>query len=264
MYKQYVEYLKQVNDEGDLSEVSFKCNPSFVYVLEHVNPKQGIEYLKLIESEFPAITYNDIRAFVNVNDKFGGATKSIFTTRSNKMLYCSPSNLRYIYHALIILNAFKESGCRKIVEMGCGYAGLFLAVNMFREKMGVEKGAIEGYNLVDLPEVCSLIDNYLELNKEFVSIPYSTWESTAFGADIPDKDMFFISNYCFSELEPDIRDKYVSSLLPKASHGFMVFQTCFGVPLNAFEGLINKTILKREPERPQTAPEHVPNFFIWF
>ena len=261
MYNDYENYLKEVNTE-DLSEVNFKSNAKFISILEHVSPKQGVAYLKLIEAEFPEITYDDIRKYVNINDKIGGSTKSIFTTTKNKMIYCSPTNMRYIYHALLILTAYKDSGCKQMVEMGCGYSGLFLAINMFQTKMDVKVGK---YNMVDLPVVCTLIDNYLEINKDFVSIPYDIYESTNYGAEVPGDGLFFISNYCFSELDDNTRNQYVKTLFPKVEHGFIVFQTCFNLPLDSLNDmLVGKTIIKSEHERPQTAPAHAPNWFVYF
>ena len=260
MYNAFIDYVKEINT-GDLTDIAWRSDPNFCYVLEHTSPKQGGEYLKLIEAEFPDITYDDIRKYINMNDKYGGTTKSIFTTNKNKMLYCSPSNMRYIYHSLIILTALKESGCSNIVELGAGYGGLCLAISMFQSKMDVK---ISQYNMIDLPDVGNLIGNYLELNKDGMNFDYDIYDADKFGADVPAGNLFFVSNYCFSELDESIRSNYVNTLIPKVDHGFFVYQTCFGLPLSSFESLLGKTTIKCEQERPQTAPEHVPNWFFYF
>lgn len=264
LYHHYEEFLKQVNTEDDLIDVAFKSNLSYTNILEHNTPEQGLEYLKCIEREFPEISYDDLREYVDVNDRWGGTTTSVFTTNKNKILGCSPSSLRYVHHALLILEDFKTSGCRQMVEVGCGYGGLFLAINAFQDKFGI---SVDQYNMVDLPDVCNLVNKYLKMNKDHIRVPYRIFESTQFGADVPThspRDLYFISNYCFSEVGEDIRQEYIDALFPKVAHGFMVFQTCFGMHLSSLDGVIHMPILKSEEERPQTGPEYAPNYFVYF
>lgn len=263
MYNDFVSYVKSINND-DFAETAFKSNPSFTYVLEHTNPKQGIAYLKSIETEFPDVTYDELRKFINLNDKYGNSIKSIFTTKQNKMLYCSASNMRYMYQALVILKEFKEKQATSIVEIGAGYGGLFLAINHFAEKQGVK---IKQYKMVDLTDVCILINNYLELNKSGVSIPYEFVDATTYGQDIVvdnDEKLFLISNYCFTELEEEHRKKYIQHLFSKVEHGFIIWQTCFGIGLDYLEkAMKNKKWVKTE-ETPQTASVEFPNYFITF
>jgi hypothetical protein len=260
MYDEFTKYIKKVNEQN-LSNTDFKSNPSFTYVQEHMNLRQGAEYLRSIETEFPEVTYDDLKKYVNLNDRHGNSKRNIFTTKQHKMLYCSPTNMRYVYHALLILKYFKESGCSSIVEIGANYGGLFLAINNFAEKYGVE---IKKYNIVELTDVCTLIKNYLELNKDGVHIPYELFDANTYGENINDENMFVVSNYCFTELVEFQRTGYVNNLLSKVEHGFLIWQTCFGLGLNVVESTLKKTNLIKEEEKPQTAPAEVPNFFIRF
>ena len=121
-----------------IDEIQFKNQGAYTYVLENLSKDFGAEILKHIETNFPQISFEDMRAFIILNDKYGGTVKSIFTTNKMKLLYCSPSTLRYILHALLILNYYKETMCKNVLELGQGYGGLFLAINMFANKRSEE------------------------------------------------------------------------------------------------------------------------------
>jgi putative sugar O-methyltransferase len=157
MYEEYIDFLKS-NDFTNLENNNFKSNHHYVGVLEHVTYDLGVKYLKLIETEFTHINYKNIIGFIEINDKYGKPNKQNFIYKENNIL-CSPTSLRYIYHALIILDHYKNTNCENIVEVGCGYGGLCLAINYFSKLNNI---FIKNYNLVDLPEVLNLIDNYLK------------------------------------------------------------------------------------------------------
>ena len=101
MYNNYLKFLDDKNDE--LSMSSFKSNMNYRGILEHVSKEYGEKYLKLIEKEFPLIEMENLFEFIEINDKYGGTQKEMFTL--NEMsIYCSPTSLRYIYHACLILS----------------------------------------------------------------------------------------------------------------------------------------------------------------
>ena len=105
--------------------------------MEHLSKDVGAKYLKQIEEEFPTITFDQLKGFVTLNDKYGAPTKTIFTSQNMKLLYCSPSSLRYVYHALIMLPYFQETTQNAIVELGVGYGGLFMAINYFAPLLNI-------------------------------------------------------------------------------------------------------------------------------
>jgi hypothetical protein len=65
-------------------------------MLEHVSHEFGLQYKKLIENEFNSNVenYTDL---IEINDSIGNP--SIYDIEG---FHISPSNLRYIYHALLI------------------------------------------------------------------------------------------------------------------------------------------------------------------
>jgi len=163
MYSNYTNYLKTIPLQ-DLQNFPFKSNRNYSQILEHVSYDFGLKYLNLIETEFTNITYENIIGFTFLNDKYGKPIKQDFLFKQNKIT-CSPTSLRYIYHSLVILDHYKTTDCENIVEVGCGYGGLCLAIHYFSKLMNVH---INTYNIVDLEEVCKLIELYLDINRESI------------------------------------------------------------------------------------------------
>ena len=44
IYTKYATYVREILASGDLE--TFKSNPNYTYMLEHVSPEFGIQYLK--------------------------------------------------------------------------------------------------------------------------------------------------------------------------------------------------------------------------
>ena len=255
---------------GNISEIQFKNNANYNNVLENLSRDNGVEYLNRIETEFPQVTFEDIRSFIMMNDKYGGSIKTIFTMKNMKLLYCSPSNLRYIYHALLILSYYKETNCINIVELGQGYGGLFLAINLFMGKIpGI---VINKYIMIDLPNSCKLTNKYLEVHGDMIKIPRDVYDNTMIdNITVPiteckqsPNDTFFISNYCFTAIDSVAQEKYVDKIIQPCKHGFLTWQTCFGANVHNAENILKKSIINRPEESPQTAPKHVKNHYVYF
>lgn len=270
MSKEYCEYLSNLattcaDTNKTMASAGFKCNQIYQSTLEHLSKELGIQYLRQLEIEYPEISYDLIKAFVNINDKYGSPIKAIFTMNTEntqKLLYCSPTSLRYTYHALKILHYFKETGQTEIIELGVGYGGLFLAINFFSNILNV---SIEKYIMIDLPEVEALVQSYLEANSEHIQIPWVTATKDDYLEKLSDKtDYFFISNYCLSFVSKDIRNNYVNDLLSKCEHGFITWQTSFGVQEVEIEHTIQKAVLNTIEETPQTGPTHAKNLYVIF
>jgi hypothetical protein len=234
-------------------------------ILEHVKKEQGEDYNKLINNivttEFQEITVTNIKDFIKLNDKYGNPVKEFFTMSDKSVIQCSPTSLRYVYHSLLILHYYKsQNSTRNIVEVGCGYGGLFLGICFFAKILNI---AIDHYYFIDLPEICSLINNYISLHKDMINIPFSIHSAFNYGYEINKNDLFLISNYCFTEIEKEHREKYIDILFPKVVNGFIIWQTLFGVPITQTT-MINKKINKIVEEQPQTANEYDKNYFVFF
>jgi hypothetical protein len=260
-YQSYQSYVETVVQEP-YTQWAFKQHPSYLEILENVGKEYGIQYLYWIEHEFPIVTFDILRKFVNINDKYGNANKMIFTTRDHRLLYCSPSSLRYLYHALILLTKFQASGCQHIVELGCGYGGLCLAVQILAPLFtNVHLGT---YVMIDLPEPCALTRAYLQVHQSHIGSEIKILDDVK-NADLANDGSFFlVSNYCFSALSREWQTKYRVHLVDHCSHGWIIWQTCFGDSVENSRYLLGKPDAEIIEEKPQTAPLHVKNYWVHF
>ena len=260
MYSNYSSYLDTI-DLSDIRSSTFKYQPQYTGILEHVSESLGAEYLTLIETEYSRISMDSVIEYVEKNDRYGGPRTYTYCTRTGREFRCSPTSLRYVYHALLILDhyAAKQNQSKSIVEVGCGYGGLCLAIDHFAQVRGI---SIPHYYLVDLPEAARVIDKYLSAHP--VAIPWSTHLAYQYGEDIAEHDLFFISNYCLTEIDPEHHTAYRDLLIkPKTKHGFITWQTGMGCPISRTLAM-DKFVYYAE-ERPQTAPAHISkNYFVYF
>ena len=259
----YSSYQNSVNNILKSNDLNFKSNKSYNSILEHVSFEQGKEYISLIieiiNEDFKEITFENINDYLLMNDKYGNPKKEIFFY-NNEQIICSPTSLRYIFHSLIILKYLKDISNKKMVEVGCGYGGLFLAINHFSKILNI---VIDNYYFIDLPEICGLIKNYLELHKNIIDINFSIHSAYDYGLDINENNLFFISNYCFTEIEEIYRNNYIKHLFPKILNGFIIWQTVFNLPINNVN-IIGKKIKQIVEEYPQTATIEKKNYYVYF
>lgn len=267
-YQSYQSYLQTVVQEP-YTQWSFKQHPSYLEILENVGKEYGIQYLYLIEQEYPMVTFDILRKYVYINDKYGNANKMIFTTQNHRLLYCSPSSLRYVYHALILLTKFQASGCQHILELGCGYGGLCLAVQILAPLFtdicigkGGENVQQLTYVMIDLPEACALTRAYLQVHQPHISTEIKIMDDVK-NVDMNDGSYFLVSNYCFTALSSEWQLKYRVHLVDHCSHGWFTWQTCFGDSIEHSMGLLDKHGQVIE-EKPQTAPIDMKNYWIHF
>lgn len=232
-YNDYINYINKIIHEKTLG--SFKSNSIYNGILEHVSYEYGLQYYELILKEFN-IDNNLIFDFTKLNDSIGNPIKYNYNN-----INCSPSSLRYIYHACLILDYMKTCNLNNIniVEVGGGYGGLCLAINYFSKYFNV---SISKYNIIDLPVVIKLISKYLSyFNLEF---EIDIHESHTYGCNLPD-NLFLISNYCYSEIDTIERNKYKDILIPKIDRGFLIWNT------SNLEVIKNNQIIKNE--KPETS-----------
>jgi hypothetical protein len=263
MYSSYLNYVSNITENTILTS-NFKSNPSYMEVLEHVSKDQGEKYILLINEImklFPEITVKNIKAFIEINDRYGYPEKHSFFLSDSTIVNCSPTSLRYIYQSLLILNYYKlRNNTTNIVEVGCGYGGLFLSICYFAKLLNIK---IDHYYFIDLPEICGLINNYISLHSDIINISYSTHSAFNYGSEIDNHNLFLISNYCFTEISKEHRDKYIDKLFPKVTNGFIIWQTITGLPIIQTY-MLNKKIYEIAEERPQTANNTYKNYFVYF
>jgi len=259
----YSQYQIQVSNMLENKNLNFKSDKAYNSILEHVSYEQGKSYISLIISiindDFKEITFENINNFLLMNDTYGNPKKENFMY-NNMQIFCSPTSLRYVLHSLLILQSIKNNNSKKIVEVGCGYGGLFLGINHFSKILNIE---IDKYYFIDLPEICGLIKNYIELHKNNIYINYSIHSAYNYGLDINENDLFFISNYCFTEIDELHRNNYIKHLFPKILNGFIIWQTIFNLPINNVN-IIGKNIKHVVEEYPQTATVSKKNYYVYF
>ena len=262
MYKNYQSFLKT---HIDIETFLFKSDTNYCGILEHVSFEYGKKYLNLINEEFPDIKFSAINEFCNINDLYGNPKKEKFI-KDNNQLNCSPTSLRYIYHALTILQYYHNTKCKNIVEVGCGYGGLCLAINYFMKYFETQ---INNYHIIDLTEPINLIEQYLNKHNCHIKVNIKYHNSSTYGINIEDKDLFFISNYCYTEIDKVHNLEYTVKLLSKVDNGFITWQNGGnkGVyPIEESSKIINKEIVNVIEEKPQTDAGHgiFMNYFVYF
>ena len=191
MYESYLNFIMNALSNEKLYS-QFKSNNDYRGILEHVSQNQGQQYYELIKNEFN-ITNESIIDFVNLNDRLGCPIKYNINN-----IICSPTSLRYIYHALIILKYIKSLNLNNlnIVEIGGGYGGLCLAINYFQKFFNLN---ITEYNIIDLDQALKLQQKYL-LNFNDIKFNINYISSSTYGKDLLLNNYFLISNYCYSEI----------------------------------------------------------------
>lgn len=212
IYIHYNNYIRSVVDNNNID--NFKSNQYYTQILEHVSFNQGLEYLSLIK-RLTNISEADIINYCKLNDKIGGGVKNNFG-----FITTSPSNLRYIFHAHLILSHMKKLNISdtNIVEVGGGYGGMCLAIDFFSQLYNVK---INKYNIIDLPNIIKLQEMYISNFKTSFETTFNS--AFNFGENITDTNLFLISNYCFSEISREYQTQYINKLFPKISHGFIAW-----------------------------------------
>ena len=94
-YDQYANFVGEICALNDLS--FFKAHKDFVYMLEHVTPDQGQQYLDVI-LRVTHLSEKDIKEFCELNDSLGRPRTGTYSFGT-----VSPTNLRYILQAHLIL-----------------------------------------------------------------------------------------------------------------------------------------------------------------
>ena len=263
MYKNYISYLSN-NSNSDISKLNFKSTRAYFGIVETVSSDIGKKYFDLILQEIytTTIEVQDLIDYCNLNDSIGKPN----LTDYGYNLKCSPTSLRYFYHALLILKHIKTTECNNIVEIGGGYGGLCLAINFLLKFFNIN---IVNYHIIDLSQPINLIQKYLYHNKNNIYTNNIYHDSLSFGSNITDNNLFMISNYCYTEIDKEFNDYYNKVLLPKINNGFIVWQNGGNggiYPIDQAKDILNKNILKICEEKPQTdSGEGIhKNYFVYF
>ena len=250
MYNNYVNAVKK-NLNLEPKNLFFKSSTDYRGVLEHVSFDFGKKYLELLEEEFTIIYYVNKSYLIELsktNDKYGKPVKNKF----ERFCECSPTNLRYIYHAFTILNYIKNELNKDeydFVEIGGGYGGLCFFIYNLAKLFDVN---IKSYTIFDIEDVQKLQKKYLKLHNIDIN---TCILDTNFKLN---DNSFLISNYAFSEISKGLQLKYRKQVINKSiEHGFIAWNF---IPVYDF--INNKEITIKE-EKPLTGPPKY-NRFVYF
>lgn len=197
---------------------SFKRNPVYQEILEHVNKETGQKYYDLIKEYYPYILEH-VDKF-KTNDNIGDAVKYNYDD-----IEISPTTLRYMKVLAEIVNIFGDLNDKNIIEIGTGYGGQCKIIH--------DVYTPKSYTIVDLPEVLSLNEKYLSYF-DINNLSFKTWENDDF---LSEYDLV-ISNYAFTECSRDIQKIYLEKILKNSKNGYI---TC-----NIISGIFNVDSFTKE------------------
>jgi len=247
-YNNYIHCVLE-NCKLEASLWNFKSNIHYQTILEHVSFEEGIRYFESIEKEFQSVFFLNIKEiceFIEENDSLGNPIKYSY----GNVIQCSPTNIRYIYHSLLILSYMKKLNLNNIniVEIGGGYGGLSYYLHKLSKYYDI---VISTYSIFDLDYVSILQKEYLKQ----LNIQVDTYTlDDRFNLK---NNSFLISNYAFSEISKPLQELYRTKVIPYCSHGFLVWNH---IPLYNF---VEHTIT-HETERPTTSKTDHKNLFVYF
>lgn len=212
IYVRYTESLKRLESDPQIF-TNFKSDTYFNEILEHVDYEYGKKYLEQIKTEFKETPKNFL-PIITLNDSIGNPVKYEFDG-----ITMSPSNLRYIYHALLIKSKcatwFPNKKTIKILEIGGGYGGLCLYIKKIFTEVDVD------YTIIDLPEPSALQNKFLQTTEQSNARSVSCFTIDELAAS--QTFDLVISNYCVSELSRQNQEEYFSKLINKCDKKFFIW-----------------------------------------
>lgn len=182
---------------------TFKQNPHYTVVLEHVNEYQGRGYAaEILNTNNLDLSKMDT---FKQNDMYGTPTLHNFGEPFGQI---SPSTLRYIKTLSDLVKHFGSLDGLRIAEIGVGYGG--------QAKIILDYFNVKKYSLVDLPEANMLAKTYLS-KWSYDNLEFMNFEN------LPEQEYdLVISNYALSECTIEMQDVYYDKILSKSKHGYMM------------------------------------------
>jgi len=182
---------------------TFRRNPIYNQILEHVSRKQGLEYLRILSRDPVMVEHmDDFRA----NDDWGNPRVYDYPDVG----VFSPTTLRYIKVLSDLRTHFGALDGLTISEIGVGYGGQCRVINaLFRPA---------AYCLIDIHPALTLAQRYLDHFALPTTLTYSTMN------ELPERhDDLVISNYAFTELPRHVQDVYLRKVIRHARRGYISY-----------------------------------------
>jgi putative sugar O-methyltransferase len=182
---------------------SFRRNPIYNQILEHVSRHQGHEYLRILSRD--PVVMEHIDAF-RANDDWGNPRVYGYPDVGT----FSPTTLRYIKVLADLKAHFRTLDGLRICEIGVGYGGQCRVVNALFQP--------SAYWLVDIQPALSLAQRYLDHYALPTTLTYSTMN------ELPETSFdLVISNYAFTELPRGVQDVYLRKVIRNARRGYISY-----------------------------------------
>lgn len=201
---------------------TFKSNPAYQHILEHVNQAQGEAYLRQLETFDNWQSMREIICDASaLNDLIGRPQRF----SSGLGLTCSPTNLRYAWQAAILLRHIASLKIKRanLIELGGGYGGLALFAQRLAHLFNVR---IVSHTIVDVPEAGPIQATYARvLGLSDVRVVDGTIDSALVTAieSTSNAARIFVSAYAFSEISAGLRNRYEHYLTRYCPHGFLMW-----------------------------------------
>jgi len=261
-YNGYREVLRETAAQ-EPDEWTFKSDPRYTRILEHVTPAQGRQFLEQVQGEYPDLwpsVAGLLPSLVLQNDLYGKPDTARFPTLG---IVCSPANLRYLSQSLRLLSHAVEVGMSRmhVVELGGGYGGLALYVHRLANLF--PSVTIEAYTIVDLPEAAAIQNRMADA----LDVPYDAVNgldehNLAAALRRVAAPRFLFSAYAFSEFDAETRDWYEQRVARACDHGVVIWNFRHGV--KGFGPVLGGPVyqfvdapLRVEPDRPDMYEEGV-------
>lgn len=220
---------------------SFKQNPYYNEILEHIHPMLGHQYYEITKTYYPAVL-NKIDQ-IKINDSFG--SPQIFDYYFGRY---SATTLRYLKVAAELQHCFGDLSSYSILEIGGGYGGQSIVSNIIH--------GYKSWTIVDLPEV-------VELQKKYLSkFDYKNINAISFLEDYTNQKYdLVISNYAFTECNRTVELDYINKVM---SNNEKIYMTLNFIKTNndTFKDMLTldelKDLLKINifEETPNTSPNN--------
>lgn len=205
--------------ENDSVFNTFRSNPKYLQILEHVSEFEGQQYLNIVKRDNPNLL-NHVEKF-KTSDSVGSPNKRQF-----EIGYFSPTTIRYIKVLSDLINQFGDLSGLDIVEIGCGYGG--------QAKIIMDVFNVKSYTLIDLKDALDLSKKYLtNVGVDMSKIVFKTMAEL----EVSEYDLF-ISNYAYTECDKNVQLEYFDKTIAKTKKGY--------ITANFINDIFNLDYLKKE------------------
>ena len=260
-YASYRECLKEAAAQ-EPEAWTFKSDPRYQVVLEHVTQEQGEQFIRQVQTEYPDLwpaVFERLPDIVAENDRYGAPSAAPCSLGFT----CSPTNLRYVSQALRLWTHAYEVGMTRmhVVEIGGGYGGLALYVHRLASLFPTVN--LDWYTIVDLPEAVAVQDVMLgALGVPAMTVDGLDEVALAWCLEESKAPKFLFSAYAFSEFDADTRAWYEQRVARRCVHGVVIWNFRYGV--HGFGKVLGGPVyqfvdapLRVEPDRPEMYAEGV-------